>query len=242
MKNLILLILISSIMNNIVVFAEEEISKSDNKAILGSIDIIDDTSLSDSSLEIENKSKINVEILDIINITDDYSIKFYPVNSSIKDYLLPENIYVQIAPNTVFKCNIIWDDFSKIDTTSLGKKVLIGNIIPHNGYEFEGNIKPLVKMPFFIYEEGMKPLETAEIDSNHTDNSFVFIMPLGGNILDYLDIDNNYLFYTEEGEQLRGRPARLDEVTTQEAKLETPLGFVTHWKTCPNAADFRRWG
>ena len=32
----------------------------------------------------------------------------------------------------------------------------------------------------------------------------------------------------------------VDEVTTKEAKLETPLGFVPHWKTCPNAADFRR--
>lgn len=42
------------------------------------------------------------------------------------------------------------------------------------------------------------------------------------------------------GDTLKGRAARPDEVATREAKLETPLGFVPHWKTCPNAADFRR--
>lgn len=199
MKNLILLILISSIMNT-VVSAEEELSKLDNKAVLDNVDIINDTLLSGSFLEIENKRKISVQILDIISITDDYSIKFYPVNSSIKDIILPKSVYVRIAPKKVIKCNIIWEDFSKIDTTSLGKKVLIGNIIPPDGYEFEGDTKPVVKMPFFIYEEGMEPLETAEIDSNHTDISYVWLMPLGGNILDYLDKENNYLFHTKDGD------------------------------------------
>lgn len=52
--------------------------------------------------------------------------------------------------------------------------------------------------------------------------------------------DGKDLFYTEEGEQLRGRIARPEEVATREAKLETPVAFVPHWKTCPNAADFRR--
>ena len=67
-------------------------------------------------------------------------------------------------------------------------------------------------------------------------------MPVDPDPVFVIEGDGKDLFYTEEGEQLRGRAARSDEVTTQEAKLETPLGFVTHWKTCPNAADFRRWG
>ena len=65
-------------------------------------------------------------------------------------------------------------------------------------------------------------------------------MPIDPEPVFVIEGDGRDLFYTEEGEQLRGRPARLDEVTTQEAKLEAAVGFMPHWKTCPNAADFRR--
>lgn len=40
-------------------------------------------------------------------------------------------------------------------------------------------------------------------------------------------------FYTEEEGELTGRPARPEEVQTKEAKINTPLGFVPHWRTCP---------
>lgn len=42
-------------------------------------------------------------------------------------------------------------------------------------------------------------------------------------------------FVTDEGAVVLGRVARPDE---ESAAL--PVGFVPHWKTCPNAADFRR--
>ena len=42
-------------------------------------------------------------------------------------------------------------------------------------------------------------------------------------------------FVTDEGAVVLGRMARPDE---ESAAL--PVGFVPHWKTCPNAADFRR--
>lgn len=65
-------------------------------------------------------------------------------------------------------------------------------------------------------------------------------MPIDLDPVFVIEGDGKDLFYTEEGEQLRGRAARPDEVTTREAKIETPIGFIPHWKTCPNAADFRR--
>lgn len=42
-------------------------------------------------------------------------------------------------------------------------------------------------------------------------------------------------FVTDEGAVVLGRLARPDE---ESAAL--PVGFVPHWKTCPNAGDFRR--
>lgn len=39
-------------------------------------------------------------------------------------------------------------------------------------------------------------------------------------------------FYTEEEGVLTGRQARPEEVQTREAKINTPLGFVPHWRTC----------
>lgn len=65
-------------------------------------------------------------------------------------------------------------------------------------------------------------------------------MPIDPEPVFVIEGDGKDLFFTDEGETLKGRAARPDEVTTKEAKLETPLGFVPHWKTCPNAADFRR--
>lgn len=39
-------------------------------------------------------------------------------------------------------------------------------------------------------------------------------------------------FYTEEEGELTGRSARPEEVQTKEEKINTPLGFVPHWRTC----------
>ena len=47
-------------------------------------------------------------------------------------------------------------------------------------------------------------------------------------------------FYTAEEGVLTGRLARPEEIQTQEAKSNTPLGFVPHWWTCPCKGGFRR--
>jgi len=47
-------------------------------------------------------------------------------------------------------------------------------------------------------------------------------------------------FYTEEEGVLTGRLARRSEVQTREAKINTPLGFVPHWRSCPCRRDYRR--
>ncbi|NBH78145.1 hypothetical protein D3Z52_08155 [Clostridiaceae bacterium] len=54
--------------------------------------------------------------------------------------------------------------------------------------------------------------------------------------------DGDECFYAEEEGMLTGRPARLEEVQTREAKINTPLGFVPHWRTCPCRGDYRRKG
>ena len=45
----------------------------------------------------------------------------------------------------------------------------------------------------------------------------------------------NERFVTDEGEVITGRVAR-----PEEENPALPVGFVPHWKTCPNAGDFRR--
>ena len=52
--------------------------------------------------------------------------------------------------------------------------------------------------------------------------------------------DGDEHFYTEEEGVLSGRLARRSEVQTREAKINTPLGFVPHWRTCPCRGGFRR--
>lgn len=42
-------------------------------------------------------------------------------------------------------------------------------------------------------------------------------------------------FVTDEGEVILGRRAR-----PEEESHDLPVAFVPHWKTCPNAGDFRR--
>ena len=45
----------------------------------------------------------------------------------------------------------------------------------------------------------------------------------------------NDRFVTDEGEVITGRAAR-----PEEGSPALPVGFVPHWKVCPNAANFRR--
>lgn len=53
----------------------------------------------------------------------------------------------------------------------------------------------------------------------------VFVIESGG----------NDRFVTDEGEVITGRVACLEEESR-----DLPVAFVSHWKTCPNAGDFRR--
>jgi len=39
-------------------------------------------------------------------------------------------------------------------------------------------------------------------------------------------------FYDEEEGELTGRLARPEEVQTREQKMNTPVAFVPHWRTC----------
>ncbi len=39
-------------------------------------------------------------------------------------------------------------------------------------------------------------------------------------------------FYDDELGMIVGRPAEPEEVQTREAKINTPVAFVPHWRTC----------
>lgn len=51
--------------------------------------------------------------------------------------------------------------------------------------------------------------------------------------------DGKERFVTDEGTTILGRCARPEE-EPQTFPADFPVGFVPHWKTCPNAADFRK--
>lgn len=45
--------------------------------------------------------------------------------------------------------------------------------------------------------------------------------------------EGNERFYDEELGEITGREAAPGEVRTMEEKINTPVGFVPHWRTCP---------
>ena len=141
-----------------------------------------------------------VEILDIITTSAGYyNLKFIPVNSIIGNIELPESVFVQIGEKHFIKCDIRWESLDTIDTSILGRTVLKGDIIPSLGYEFDGGLKPVVEIPFFIYKDEMEPLITAECDYDKIIET-VDLIPLGKSFSDYININNTYLFHTEYGD------------------------------------------
>ena len=56
----------------------------------------------------------------------------------------------------------------------------------------------------------------------------------------YIPVDPDPEFVIEG--ILTGRRATPEEVQTREAKINTPLGFVPHWRTCPCRGEFRQKG
>lgn len=60
-------------------------------------------------------------------------------------------------------------------------------------------------------------------------------IPVDPEPVQVIEGDGRDTFVTDEGDIITGRIAEPDEMT-----MDLPVGFVPHWKTCPNAADFRR--
>ena len=44
--------------------------------------------------------------------------------------------------------------------------------------------------------------------------------------------EGNECFYDEELGVITGRPATPEDAQTREATINTPMGFVPHWRTC----------
>lgn len=60
-------------------------------------------------------------------------------------------------------------------------------------------------------------------------------MPIDPDPVFVIEGEGQDRFVTDEGQVIRGQPARLEE-----RKLDTPVAFVPHWKTCKGAGRFRR--
>lgn len=57
-------------------------------------------------------------------------------------------------------------------------------------------------------------------------------IPVDPNPVFIIEGEGAELFYTDEEGMLIGRLAREEEVQTIEQKINTPVGYITHWKTC----------
>lgn len=62
-------------------------------------------------------------------------------------------------------------------------------------------------------------------------------MPVDPEPVFVIENDGRDRFVTDEGEVITGRAAR-----PEEESRELLVAFVPHWKTCPNAGDFRQRG
>lgn len=60
-------------------------------------------------------------------------------------------------------------------------------------------------------------------------------MPVNPEPVFVVEGGGNDRFVTDEGEVITGRVA-----SPEEESPALPVAFVPHWKTCPNAAEFRR--
>lgn len=60
-------------------------------------------------------------------------------------------------------------------------------------------------------------------------------MPVDHEPVQVIEGDGKERFVTAEGAVITGRRARPDE-----ERRGGLVGFLPHWRTCPNAADFRR--
>ena len=62
-------------------------------------------------------------------------------------------------------------------------------------------------------------------------------MPIDPEAVFVIEGGGNDRFVTDGGAVITGRVAR-----SEEESRDLPVAFVPHWKTCPNAGDFRRSG
>lgn len=69
-----------------------------------------------------------------------------------------------------------------------------------------------------------------EIDWTRTkDGKYI---PLDPNPVFIIEGEGVDRFYTDEEGVIIGRLAREEEVQTIEQKINTPVGYIPHWKTC----------
>lgn len=139
-------------------------------------------------------SEITLDIIDfgILNLC---YLQFSPLNKPIEDLILNENAFVVTSNYKYIICDIEWDDFSAVDTSSPGRKLLAGRVIPPEGYTF-GAKEIYVYAPIIIYDENAEGTE----EIIPPDDINCGLITPGADITTYLEKYGSCGIYTVSGD------------------------------------------
>ena len=179
-------------------------------------DTTDDSSATDQNDE-ETES---VEIIDIITSSSIY-LQFFPTGQPVGDIELPEYVYAQTGPRSFLECDVDWENANEIDTSAAGRQVLRGTLIAPEGISFDGGLEPVVEIPLLMYDEngeGTEVLMPSEITSS------TILIPLNANPDEYINTDNQYTLYTQNGDRFYAKAVWEDIVPFTECGEYTVTG------------------
>ena len=107
-----------------------------------------------------------------------------------------ETCYIQGADKQYFECDIDWKDADDTDTAAAGRIAITGRIVPPEGYVFDKEYT--IEEVFLVYDPDGEPTEEVYPDNTNTDVSH--LIPIGSNPSEYINYDNEYLFFTKHGD------------------------------------------
>lgn len=152
-----------------------------------------------SGSAIENDSILSGSAADekqVINIKDlylsDKYLRFFPVNNKINTSELCNIAVILSDTYRYYHCSIIWDSADSLDTSSPGRIILTGTVIPPDGFEF--NIEAKVETAVIIYDND-NPTEYLEEFQYNSQTQAVF---LSENVSDLLE--DSISLYTVAGD------------------------------------------
>ena len=103
---------------------------------------------------------------------------------------------IQAADKQYFECDIDWKDADNTDTAAAGRIAVTGRIVPPEGYKFDKEYT--VEEAVLVYDPDGEPTEAVYPDAENIE--LTQLIPIGSNPGEYINYDNEYLFFTEHGD------------------------------------------